>query len=435
MELARRLRDLARRHRVDAVSGVSPSHIWRAVMRWEAGDSQPSARYQLLLAYAYAESDDLATVGAGAGLDRLLDAFQLMGVSTDRRTFLRSMAAAASSAGLPALIPELPDRAAWALAHPDKVDVTTVRWIGRAVGDLMQQSEGGLPYQRLATGVAPYHAVVRRLLDGAQPDRIRSMLIDLGVETFHFAGRIAFNLRDRGAASWNLREADRLAADLGTGSLRRWWLASRARVARFREHDPDAALTLAGLACKQAHRESDYVGFWTHCVQAEMLSHHGKHAAVRRSIDIARWFADRIQETSPVDDDGDPLASLFPEARYGGATAVSARIDAYEGTCCLRSGDLDGAEAAFGRVLAGLSPGGIDGQRAFVLADLATVDIRRGEVEGACVKLGAALDLAERTGARIPLQRIQRARRELRPWADSAHVRDLDEKLFGPLEL
>ena len=351
----------------------------------------------------------------------------------DRRTFLRSMAAAASCAGLPALVPELPDQAAWALANPDNVDATTVRWIGRAVGDLMQQSEGGLPYQRLAAGVAPYHSLVRRLLDGAQPDRVRSLLLDLSVETFHFAGRIAFNLSDHGAAAWNLREADRLAGDLGPGSLQRWWLASRARVARFREHDPDAALTLAELACKQPPRESDYVGFWIHCVQAEMRSHHGRHAAARRSIDVARWFADRIQATSP--EASDPLASLFPEARYGGATAVSARIDAYEGTCCLRAGDLDGAEAAFGRVLDGLPPGGIDGQRAFVMADLATVDIRRGEVEGACVLLGAALDLAERTGARIPLRRVQRARRELRPWADSGCVHDLDEKLFGPPEL
>jgi tetratricopeptide (TPR) repeat protein len=152
-----------------------------------------------------------------------------------------------------------------------------------------------------------------------------------------------------------------------------------------------------------------------------------------RRGELARLFADRIQAHRAGD--GDPLGFLFPEARYGGPTIVAARISAYEGTCCLRAGDLDDAERAFNAVLTTLPADSIQGQRAFVLADLAAVSIRCGEIEGACKQLEEALDLAERTGARMPLRRIQRARRELTPWADSRAVHDLDEKLFGPLDL
>jgi len=218
---------------------------------------------------------------------------------------------------------------------------------------------------------------------------------------------------------------------LPDGSFNRWWLASRARIARFRKQDFESALTLAQRACRSIPSESYHVGFWVHCVQAQMFSHNGNEAAARRSIEIARHFADRLKAAGPTD--GDPYAFLFPEARFGGSDAVPSRISAYEGTCCLRANRLDDAERAFKGVLAKLLPEGL--QQAFVLADLATVDIRRGELEGACGMLIQALDLAEQTGARIPLGRVQRARRELAPWADSRAVRELDEKLLGPIDV
>jgi hypothetical protein len=301
------------------------------------------------------------------------------------------------------------------------------------VGDLIQQSDGALPYHRLAASLAPYHLLARRLLNGDQPDQVRDAVLLLAVEIFHLAGRMAFNLKDHSAARWNATEADRLHAQLPEGAFSRWWLAARARVARFREHDLDAALTLAQRACRAFPSESNYVGFWVHCVQAEMYSHHGKESAARQSIDLARHFADRIKEAGPSD--GDPYAFLFPEARFGGLAEVLSRISAYEGTCCLRANQLDDAERAFVDVLATLPPGGVEAQHAFVLADLATVEIRRGDLESACARLVKAVDLAEQTGARIPLRRVQRARRELSPWADSRPVRELDERLLGPIDV
>jgi len=308
-----------------------------------------------------------------------------------------------------------------------------VEWLSLAVGDLIQQSEGALPYHRLAASLAPFHLLARRLLDSNQRDDVRGAVLGLAVETFHFSGRLAFNLNDHGAAGWNVIEADRLHAGLPDGSFNRWWLASRARIARFRKQDFESALTLAQRACRSIPSESYYVGFWVHCVQAQMFSHSGNEAAARRSIEIARHFADRLKTAGPVD--GDPYAFLFPEARFGGVGAVPARISAYEGTCCLRANRLDDAERAFKDVLAKLPASGLQGQHAFVLADLATVDIRRGELEGACGMLIQALDLAEQTGARIPLGRVQRARRELAPWADSRAVLELDEKLLGPIDV
>jgi len=166
--------------------------------------------------------------------------------------------------------------------------------------------------------------------------------------------------------------------------------------------------------------------------QAQIASGHGDEATARRSLDLARLFADRIAVAGATE--RDPWAFLFPEARFGGPGAVPARISAYEGTCCLRAGLLDEAERAFADVLDRLKTG-LDGQRVFALADLATVHIRRRDPEGACARLHEAVDLIEPIGGDIPLQRIHRARRELAPWASIPAVRDLDEKLFGPLEL
>jgi hypothetical protein len=63
--------------------------VVREIQRWEAGEHAPDERYQLLLAHAYATRNGSATIEPGSDLDRLLAALAVMGVSLDRRTFLR----------------------------------------------------------------------------------------------------------------------------------------------------------------------------------------------------------------------------------------------------------------------------------------------------------------------------------------------------------
>lgn len=431
LDLARVLRRLATELPadlgLDRVARASLESIKRTIRRWETQGVQPDERYRIVLAHAYVIRNGEATISQGSEFELLMAAFAAMGVSVNRREFLRHLAImAATVAGgvfLSGFTPDLCQRAEHALAHPNQVDRNTLRDLRAAVSDLQQQSEGAMPYLRLVSAVAPHVVVARQLLSGMQPDPIRQELCELAVQTFNLAGRLAFNLHDQPSARRFSADAQEAADELHDGWMKRWWLSSRARVARFNYRDLDEALHFASQASDQPDRSSDVGQAWSYCVLAEMQSLHGDERKARKEIDLARLFArGNLAE--------DPAAHLFPESRFGGLDAVHARISAYEGTCCLRAGRLDRAEAALQEALAGI-PTGIQGQRSFLLADLATVAIRREEPERACDLLRAAHAITSHTGAVIPMQRIYRTRRELRPWRHERFVIALDELLLS----
>jgi transcriptional regulator with XRE-family HTH domain len=430
LDLAQVLRRLARELpadlNLDRVARASLESIKRTIRRWETGAVQPDERYRILLAHAYATRNGEATIGRGSAFELLMAALAAMGVSVNRREYLRYLAATAATvaggAFLSDFTPELRQRTERALAHPNQVDRNPLQDLRTAVSDLQQQSEGAMPYLRLVSAVSPHVMVVRQLLHGTQPDPIRQTLCELAVQTFNLAGRLAFNLHDQPSARRFSADAQDIADELHDGWTKRWWLSSRARVARFNDKDLDQALYFAKRATEQPDRSSDVGQAWSYCVLAEMHSLHGDECKARKAIDLARLFAHG-------DLAEDPAAHLFPESRFGGLNAVHARISAYEGTCCLRASQLDRAEAALKEALAGI-PTGIQGQRSFLLADLATVAIRRGQPEHACNLLRSAHAITSRTGAVIPMQRIYRTRRELQPWRHERFVFELDELLL-----
>jgi hypothetical protein len=358
----------------------------------------------------------------------LLAALAVMGVPLDRRTFLQATAIAAATAGsgafLSLLTPDLQERTAQALAHPDRVDLETVQRLRQAVGELQQQSEGAMPYHRLANALGPHVEVAKRLLLGTQPDPIRQELVTVGVLAFNLAGRVAFSLRDHASAKQYGDDAEEVAKELDDGWMRRWWLARRARLARFDYQDVDEALSYATLSSKNPDSSSDLVLFWTHCVLAEMTSLHGDERSARKALDLARLHAGHVSTE-------DPAAFLFPEARFGG---IDSRISAYEGTCYLRGGLLEEAEGALGNVVDGI-PEGIPGQKAFSLADLALVHVRQRELERACSTLMDAISMTERSGGKPPRQRIYMVRRELNPWRDESFVKAVDDRLYATAQL
>ncbi len=425
---AQLLKQLAKQLGFHHIAGTKTRSVVREIQRWEAGEHTPDERYQLLLAHAYATRDGSATIEPGSDLDRLIAGLAVMRVPLDRRTFLRATAIAAATAGsgafLSLLTPELQERTAKALAHPDRVDLETVQRLRQAVGDLQQQSEGAMPYHRLASALGPHVEVAKRLLRGTQPDPIRQELATVGVLAFSLAGRVAFNLRDYASAKKYGDDAEEVAKELDDGWMRRWWLARRARLARFDHQDVDEALSYATLSCRNPDSSSGLVLFWTHCVLAEMTSLHGDERSARKALDLARLHADRTSTE-------DPAVFLFPEARFGG---IDARISAYEGTCYLRARLLEEAEGALWNVVDSI-PEGIPGQKAFSLADLALVHVRQREVERACATLMDAISMTERSGGKPPRQRIYLVRRELRPWQDEPIVKAVDDRLYETAQL
>ena len=63
------------------------------------------------------------------------------------------------------------------------------------------------------------------------------------------------------------------------------------------------------------------------------------------------------------------------------------------------------------------------------LADLASVDIRQGEIEEACERANQAVAIAVQIKSQMVTERLLTLRRELEPWKNMQHVKNLDEHL------
>ncbi|MGK5551703.1 transcriptional regulator [Actinomadura kijaniata] len=70
-------------------------------------------------------------------------------------------------------------------------------------------------------------------------------------------------------------------------------------------------------------------------------------------------------------------------------------------------------------------------QRSVILADLAAVEVAHRKPEAACAYAEQALDQLAITWYATGMDRVHEVRRALQPWADSEHVRRLDDRLYG----
>jgi hypothetical protein len=102
-DLARALQQEAARARIHQVAGVARASIVRSIIRWENDGVKPDNRYQLLLVRVYANRDGQIAIGPASELDYLMVAFEMMGVSSDRRAWLRAAAASIAAAGVGSL--------------------------------------------------------------------------------------------------------------------------------------------------------------------------------------------------------------------------------------------------------------------------------------------------------------------------------------------
>jgi hypothetical protein len=148
-----------------------------------------------------------------------------------------------------------------------------------------------MPYVWLVSAMTPHVVVVQQLLNSTQPDPVRQELCELAVQTFSLAGRLALNLHDDLSARQFRADAEAAAGELCDGWMKRWWLSSRARMARFNDKDLNGALFFAKEACEQPDRSTNVGQVWSFCVLAEMYSLNGDERKARKAIDLARLFA------------------------------------------------------------------------------------------------------------------------------------------------
>ncbi len=428
MDLARLLKHLADWLGVVRVAGATAESIKRSVERWEAG-GRPDERYWLLLAHAYATSNDgKAVLGPGSDFERLMLAFELMGVPQRRLDDLREMIGAAVTTGKRAFLshitPELQGRLSWALEQPDRLDLETVAQLYQAVARLRQQHDGSMPLVRLLLAVSPLTETVRRLCRGSQPEPVREMLCTVAVQALTFAGSLSFDLRDPDSMQAYYLDADDAAAELQDGWLEAFSLSARSMITLHGSHDAETALDLAERACaRAAYGSSRIVRARSHAVLAEMAAATGNRHRSERELGLAKFHVEG--------DRGDPAMSFFSETRNGGLDAMRAHVYGYDGACQIRLGRWQQAQRVLARAVDGLPGDGVGRQRAIVLADLALTHAKLGDLHTAAFLLGQAIALTAAVGGVVPTRRIYEVRREFDPSQHGALLRELNDQLHA----
>jgi tetratricopeptide (TPR) repeat protein len=168
-------------------------------------------------------------------------------------------------------------------------------------------------------------------------------------------------------------------------------------------------LTAAGQhTTKQPSRVMDG---WLAAVEAELLAKDGELDGSLRALDRA---TDRL-------------------SRGGGEDPAwldwfsSTRLDGFAGYTHLNLRRWADAEAALTRALDAEPAAGK--QRSVFLADLATVHIGQGDLDGACALAGQALEVASRSGYETGMQRVRQVHGMMQPWASAPLVREFKEQL------
>jgi len=106
------------------------------------------------------------------------------------------------------------------------------------------------------------------------------------------------------------------------------------------------------------------------------------------------------------------------------------RLAAFKGNTELKAGHLAQAHNTLSAVLESL-PADEAKQRTVILGDLAVIEAGRKKPEQACAYAQRALDQLARTWYATGMDRVTEARRALQAWADTEHVRALDDRIYG----
>jgi tetratricopeptide (TPR) repeat protein len=427
MDLARRLKQLAGQLGVQRVAHASAESIKRSIERWEAG-GRPDDRYWLLLGHAYATSNSgKVDLGPGSDFDRLMSAFELMGLPQRRLDDLREtigvMTTAGAHAFLSHLTPELQGRLSWALEQPDRLDTATVRQLQQTVAGLRHWREGAMPAVRLLLAVAPLAEAIRQLRRGSQPAPVRQGLCTVAVQAFTFAGSLSFDLRDPQGMHQYYLDAEAAGGELRDGWLQAFALSARGMIALHGSGDFDTALELVERACQRAADSSSRIMHArSRAILAEVVAATGDARRSGRELGLAKHHVDR--------DGDDPAMSFLGETRHGGLDGIRAHIYGIDGARRIRLKQWRPAQHILARAVEGF-PAGAGRQRAIILADLALTCAKLGDMEQAAALLRQAITLTATAGGAVPTQRIYQVRRAFDPLRHALLLRDVNEQLHA----
>ncbi len=399
-ELARALRDCAGRLQMSSLQGRQVGSIQRAIARWESPfeRTQPGQRYQVLLAYLYAQRADGAVVlGPGSDFALLVDALRGFGATEQRIEALIEMVSrnmtAASHRGA---------------AEPDQ---ELLHQVSTEVASINAQI-GSAPLVRLRLALAPTVETCRQFLRSTRQPSAEEM--QLAVNALGLAARLAFETTDDETAHSLYAEAAGVAGRLRDRRHRATIRTSHAMVTLHATGDLARARELAQAAAADAHDSASH-RCRADAVHAEVSARSGNARRSQAALDTARAT----------------VADLPAAERPTGFNAD--RLDGFDGLCALHLGQARRAHGLLENSLATLNGTREAVQRGIVTTDLAQTRLRLGDPLACGQLLHEAVELAATTGGRVPAQRLHRVRRELRRCGDQTVLVELDDHLHERL--
>jgi len=410
------------------------------VSKWERGYKHPSPLYRDLFcmlfrataaelglarapepataleSHALQVQDGDALCGAVTLLDELGDAGVLIqphmfAIVKDELVNRRSMLKLLGVAPLAALVPGADPGSAPFVSPAPATTLVNVEQ-AEALALRYQQLYHSVDPASLIRPVAAHLHAVLQLLGTAPSEPLRTRLLDNYGQVALLAGRLAFfDLHDPMTARSYLNVAVEAAQEVHNGVLAAAALGHTSFLAAADKRYAAAASYLQG-ASRQA-TGAPLLQSWLSAVEAEIQTNAGALLPALTAVERAQTLLGQSR--------GEPTPAWFD-------FYDDARLAGFAGFTYLRAGRTDDAAAALGDAATRL-PNDAVKQRSVILVDLATVQVRRREVDEAARLAVEAADALAQAGYATGTQRLVAFRSQLHPWKDHPGVRLLDERL------
>ena len=300
------------------------------------------------------------------------------------------------------------DRLQWVLDKPSSLDMVALSSLETLTEQNWKLLYSGLPWPTLLGGVLGHIQNIAYLLRDSQPTSVEQHLYTLLSQEAQMAGEIYFDMNDHEQARVYYQAAIRAAQRANNDPLTAVALA-RVNVVPT-DYDQLKEMLSQLEAAHRLTKQSATVTTrsWIAAREAEVQANLGVSDACLRALEHAETVSGQYHS------EDDPYRTQFGLPSLLG----------YKGVCFVRLRHPEKAQPVLLEALDSLPS-----RRATTLVDLAHSYAQQGEIDEACRRASQALMLIEQRKTIKVLQRIYNFRSELKPWASTSYVANLDRQI------
>jgi len=386
--------------------------VWATALSPQLSEDLAPLLMACLGALVTPDGDALATArGRDLAYHRLVQCLMSWAHTMKRRDALRTFGWAATAASVGhRLDPVEHARVAAVLSNPGRVDTQTIEHI-EAVLWRCERLDDTLGPQGVLDTVLAQRNLARALVPECSA-ALRPQLLSLLSDASRQAGWLSFDLNDFTNAEYYYEDARTLAHEAENIELGAIVLCGMSHLATW-QRKPRIGIDHAVAAGQWANRTGD-MRLRAYCadIAAKAYSTDRQRDACLTALDAAETTLARTGEQR----------SGFVYFYSEGAHTLNC------GQCHLKLGDAERAADYAQQSLTALDPS-FTRLVAFASVNLGRAYARSGEIDDAARLLGDAGEIAAHNSSARLIERLKQARADLRPWANTAAVRMLDDRL------